>query len=73
MAHYVMGDIHPKFSQNYPTLLKKFKNQADFAQIGKNCLIFYCMCDIIRLYITRKKGLRWRWIEMYRWSFPSTG
>ena len=23
--------IHPKFSQNYPTLLKKFQNQADFA------------------------------------------
>ena len=23
--------LYPKFSQNYPTLLKKFKNQADFA------------------------------------------
>ena len=23
--------LKPKFSQNYPTLLKKFQNQADFA------------------------------------------
>ena len=32
--------LHPKFSKNYPTLLEKFKNQADFAQIGKKLLDF---------------------------------
>ena len=26
-----LANIEPKFSQNYPTLLKKFQNQADFA------------------------------------------
>ena len=32
--------IYPKFSKNYPTLLEKFKNQADFSQIGKKLLDF---------------------------------
>ena len=27
----VQERLKPKFSQNYPTLLKKFQNQADFA------------------------------------------
>ena len=33
-------DVDPKFSKNCPTLLEKFKNQADFSQIGKKLLDF---------------------------------
>ena len=32
--------LQPKFSKNYPTLLEKFKNQADFAKNGKKLLDF---------------------------------
>ena len=28
---YSFAVVEPKFSNNYPTLLEKFKNQADFA------------------------------------------